>query len=385
MEDVMAQLGADTLYAKTGLQFLPFNTVYQLIALQRRGSPLLAQAKALLMIPDLLRYFLTGEMHGEYSNATTTQLLNATTGRWDEELLQALGLPAGILQQPLPSGTKAGQLTAAVCEELGVPPLPVVAVGEHDTASAVAAVPASQPEFAYLISGTWSLLGTELPAPLLSEEARAANFTNEGGVYGTTRFLKNIMGLWLIQECRREWDLEGRALSFARIVELAEAAEPLRSFVDPDDAAFLNPAHMPHEIQRYCRDSGQPVPQTEGEIARCIFESLAFKYRYVLELTERLTGRTFAGLHMVGGGIQNELLCRMTASACGREVWAGPVEASALGNVIVQYIALGHIADLKQGRDIIRRSFPLKTYLPEDGAVWGMAYGRFLQAVSLQK
>lgn len=383
MEQVLERLGADNVYAKTGLQFLPFNTMYQLEALRRRQSPSLSQAATLLMIPDLLRYFLTGEKRSEYTNSTTTQLFNPTTGSWDEELLQALNIPQSLLLPPAPSGTIVGKLQPSVQEELNVPPLTVTAVGEHDTASAVAAVPASEPHFAYLICGTWSLLGTETKEPVITPQSQAWNFTNEGGVYGTNRLLKNIMGLWLIQECKRMWDQEGKDHSFGRIVELASEASPFRSFIDPDDAAFLNPAHMPKQIQQICQASGQPVPQTEGEIARCIFESLALKYRYVLERTEQLAGTPFTGLHMVGGGIQNELLCRWTANACGRDVWAGPVEASALGNVIVQYMALGLIADLAEARRIIRSSYPVRTYAPQETDTWGRAYDKFLKETGL--
>lgn len=383
MEQVLKRLRPETVYVKTGLQFLPFNTMYQLEALKLRRSPALAQAATLLMIPDLLRYFLTGEKISEYTNSTTTQLFNPTTGSWDAELLQTLSIPQSLLLPPVPSGTVAGKLQPSVQEELNVPPLTVTAVGEHDTASAIAAVPASQSHFAYLICGTWSLLGTETKAPVITPQSQAWNFTNEGGVYGTNRLLKNIMGLWLIQECKRVWDQEGKGLSFARIALLASESAPFRSLIDPDDEAFLSPAHMPKQIQRYCEASGQPVPQSEGEIARCIFASLALKYRYVLERTERLSGAPFAGLHMVGGGIQNELLCQWTANACGRDVWAGPVEASALGNVVVQYMALGLIADLTEARRIIRESFPVRTYAPQEKEAWSGAYDAFLNTTGL--
>lgn len=385
MEQVLERLGSDRVYAKTGLQFLPFNTMYQLEALKLRRSPILEQASTLLMIPDLLRYFLTGEKRSEFTNSTTMQLFNPNAGTWDDELLRELNIPASLLLPPVPSGTIVGTLQPSVQEELNVPPLTVTAVGEHDTASAVAAVPASEPHFAYLICGTWSLLGTETVRPVITPQSQAWNFTNEGGVYGTNRLLKNIMGLWLIQECKRVWDQEGKSLGFGRIVELASAAAPFRSFIDPDDEAFLNPAHMPKQIQRYCEASGQPVPQTEGEIARCIFESLALKYRYVLEKTEQLAGTAFGGLHMVGGGIQNELLCQWTADACGRHVWAGPVEASAIGNVIVQYMALGLIDNLAEARRIIRSSYPVRTYTPQETAAWGQAYDRFLKVIGLQE
>ncbi|MBA2943977.1 rhamnulokinase [Paenibacillus sp. CGMCC 1.16610] len=382
MEKVFAKVGREKLYAKTGLQFLQFNSIFQLAAIKERNAELLERAETLLMIPDLLRYFLTGEKHSEFTNATTTQLLNATTKAWDAELLEQLDLPAGLLLNPVPSGTRVGALTEDICEDLDVASIPVIAVGEHDTASAVVAVPALDDHFAFLSCGTWSLLGTETKEPVLTEQALAWNFTNEGGVYGTNRLLKNIMGLWLIQECKRTWDKEGKNLSFADLVKLAEQAKPFQSFIDPDDDMFLNPQHMPKQIQQYCRDTQQAVPQSEGEIARCILESLAFKYRFVLEWTEQLTGVTYPGLHIVGGGIQNELLCQFTASATGREVWAGPVEGSALGNLVVQWIALGYIANLREARKLIRNSFPVKTYIPEDAAGWQAAYATFCQVAS---
>ncbi|MFD0698703.1 rhamnulokinase [Paenibacillus sp. GCM10027628] len=383
MEQVISQIGRDKLFSKTGLQFLQFNSIYQLFALKERNPSLLAQADTLLMIPDLLRYFLTGEKHSEYTNATTTQLLNASSRQWDRELLDQLGLPAELLLPPVPSGTKVGSLTPAICEELDTASIPVIAVGEHDTASAVVAVPALEQDFAFLSCGTWSLLGTETSAPVLSEQALEWNFTNEGGVYGTNRLLKNIMGLWLIQECKRAWDKEGKSLSFADLVKLAERAKPFQCFIDPDDDAFLNPDHMPKQIQQYCRDTQQRVPQTEGEIIRCVLESLALKYRLILERTERLAGKSYTGLHIVGGGIQNELLCQFTASAIQREVWAGPVEGSALGNLVVQWITLGYIANLSEARKLIRNSFPVKTYTPtDDGEAWEEAYAIFGEMVS---
>ncbi|GGI44547.1 L-fuculose kinase [Paenibacillus marchantiophytorum] len=382
MDKVITSIGREKLYATTGLQFLQFNSIFQLVAIQQRNPELLKRAETFLMIPDLLRYFLTGEKHSEFTNASTTQLLNATTKAWDTELLEQLGLPGEILLQPVASGTRVGALTPDICEELDVASIPVIAVGEHDTASAVVAVPALDEDFAFLSCGTWSLLGTETDAPVLSEQAQAWNFTNEGGVYGTNRLLKNIMGLWLIQECKRTWDKEGKNISFAELVKLAEPVKPFQFFIDPDDDMFLNPAHMPKQIQQYCRDTNQIFPETEGEIVRCILESLAMKYRYIFERTEQLTGKSYQGLHIVGGGIQNELLCQFTASAIQREVWAGPVEGSALGNLVVQWIALGYIADLREARKLIRNSFPVKTYTPQGSAGWQEAYARFEQVAS---
>lgn len=378
MEELIASAGAEKLFAASGIQFLPFNTIYQLAALNKAGSPLLAQAETLLMIPDLLRYFLTGVKAGEFTNASTTQLLNPHTREWDGGLLELLGLNASLLPRVLQPGAVVGPLRAQVREELGLGPIPVVAVGEHDTASAVVGVPADRSDFAYLSCGTWSLLGTELDRPVLSGQALDWNFTNEGGVDGTYRLLRNIMGLWLVQECKRVWEKEGFRYTHAELVGMAERAPAFGMLVDPDDASFLNPPHMPKAIAEYCRRTGQPEPADHGQTIRCVLESLALKYRLVLERTEKLAGRSFAGLHMVGGGIQNELLCRFTAGAIGRPVWAGPTEASAIGNVVMQLRALGGIGSLAEGRALIRASFDSRTYEPEAADAWNGAYAAFL-------
>jgi rhamnulokinase len=266
---------------------------------------------------------------------------------------------------------------------LGVPPMPVIAVAEHDTASAVAAVPAQSDDFAYLICGTWSLMGTERAGALINDRVLELNFTNEGGVGDTFRLLKNIMGLWIVQECRREWEKEGEPVSLEEMVLASGQAKPFTSFIDPDHLMFLNPAHMPAQIQAYCRETGQTVPADRNAILRCAFESLALKYRYVLERTEALSGKRFSGLHMVGGGIHNPLLCQFTASAIQRPVWAGPAEASAIGNILVQYMTLGRISGIREARKIVRDSFPVQTYLPEQPSLWDEAYGRFLRLTGL--
>ncbi|MBW5446850.1 rhamnulokinase [Cohnella sp. CFH 77786] len=383
MEKLFAEIPAETLFARTGIQFLPFNSIFQLYALKKAGSPLLEQARHFLMIPDLLRYFLTGEKWSEFSNATTTQLYNPLTGGWDGELLGRLGLPASWFAQVLQPGSPAGVLRASVREELDLGAIPVIAVAEHDTGSAVAAVPALDRDFAYLSCGTWSLLGTEIDRPVIDERARRLNFTNEGGVSGTYRLLKNIMGLWILQESRREWARQGADYSFPELVRLAGEAKPLAAFIEPDAPLFLHPGDMPARIRQYCAQTGQRPPEEPGEIVRCILESLALKYRYVLELTESLSGRTFGGLHMVGGGIHNELLCRWTSNAIGKPVWAGPAEGSAIGNLAVQWIAGGHFRDMAEARRVIRESFPVKDYEPEAAEVWTEAYGRFLHITEL--
>ncbi|TVY02236.1 rhamnulokinase [Cohnella terricola] len=377
MESLFAEIPPSVIFARTGIQFLPFNTIYQLYALKQAKSPLLNEGNRFLMIPDLLRYFLTGQIHNEFTNATTTQLYNPIEKSWDAELLRMLELPKSWFGDVLQPGAKAGNLQASVCEELGIGSIPVYAVAEHDTGSAVAAVPATEGSFAYLSCGTWSLMGTEVDKPVLHDLAQKLNFTNEGGVADTYRLLKNIMGLWVLQECRREWDREGKSYSFPELVQMAGAAKPFASFIDPDDSEFLPPGDMPSRIADYCRKTGQEPPKTVGEFVRCILESLALKYRYVFELTERLSVQRFNGLHMVGGGIQNELLCQWTANAIGKPVLAGPSEGSAIGNLAVQWIAQGEFADIWEARRVIRESFPIKIYEPEERDDWGRAYDRF--------
>lgn len=382
MEEVVTALGKERLFQGSGLQFLTFNTIYQLHSLKKAGSSALDQAETLLLIPDLLMYFLTGEKVCEFTNATTTQLVHPQTQTWNEELLAELGIPKHLFQTPIHPGTRIGSLTNAVRSELGdIPAIEAIAVGTHDTASAVAAVPADRSPFAYLSCGTWSLLGTELPHPTLSPETLEHNFTNEGGVSHTYRLLKNIMGLWIIQECKREWDAAGKGHSFSDLVKLASAAPAFRSFIQPDDLRFLHPNGMVEKVRSYCRDTNQPVPETEGEVMRCIMESLALQYRAVLELTEQLAETAFAGLHMVGGGIQNELLCQFTSNALGRPVWAGPTEGSAIGNMMVQLISLGGFKDISEARACVRSSFDVKTYEPQDRAQWQQAYSDYCRIV----
>ncbi|HTG68898.1 MAG TPA: rhamnulokinase family protein [Candidatus Udaeobacter sp.] len=383
MEEVVEKLSSQSIFERTGIQFLPFNTMYQLAALKKADSPLLRDAKHFLMIPDLLRYFLTGEMLNEFSNATTTQLYNPVTGSWDEELIRAIGISPDLFGKVVQPGAKAGSLRPSLCEELNIDSVPVYAVAEHDTGSAVAAVPALDRSFAYLSCGTWSLMGTEVDEPVINELAQQLNFTNEGGAYNTYRLLKNIMGLWILQECRRSWERAGISYTFPELVKLADGAKPLAVFIDPDDPLFLHPGDMPARIAEYCVRTGQAAPENAGAIVRCILESLALKYRSVLELTEQLSGKTFGGLHMVGGGIQNTLLCKWTANAIGKPVWAGPVEGSAIGNMIVQWIASGKLADIWEARKVIRESFPVDVYEPEQREAWENAYGLFKQTTGI--
>lgn len=379
IEELAGRFGADALFAASGLQFMPFNTIYQLYAMSKARSPKLSAARTLLLTPDLLSYLLTGIPTCEFTMATTTQLFDPRTRTWNKPLMRELGIPEGMFLEPVAPGTRIGTLSDEVLEELKVPSLETVAVGSHDTASAIAAVPAAGEPFAYLVCGTWSLLGTELAEPVLAPETLALSFSNEGGVDGTYQLLKNIMGLWILQECKREWEEAGEPHSHAELVELAEAAAPLRSFIDPDDARFYAPFGMTDKIRAYCRETGQPEPGTKGELVRCILESLALRYRQALEQAERLTGRRFGGLHMVGGGIQNRLLCRLSASAIGRPVWAGPAEASAIGNLLMQFIAQGVCENLAEARRLVAASFPVDTYAPSEDEAWEDAYGRFMK------
>ncbi|GGW93608.1 carbohydrate kinase [Streptomyces malachitofuscus] len=361
-ERVWATVPADELYAATGLQYAPFNTLYQLAA--ARGSAQLARAERLLLIPDLLTYWLTGEQGTELTNASTTQLIDPRTRDWAHGVADRLGIDLGLFAPLRRPGDPAGTLRPGVLEETGLTgPVPVTAVGSHDTASAVAAVPADGERFAYICTGTWSLAGLELDAPVLTEESRAANFTNELGLDGTVRYLRNIMGLWLLQECVRAWgepDLDAL---------LREAAEvpALRSVVDAGDTAFLAPGRMPERLAEACRDTGQPVPVSPAEVTRCILDSLALAHRKAVEDAQRLAGRHVDVVHIVGGGARNALLCQLTADACGLPVVAGPAEAAALGNVLTQSRAHGTGGDLAGMRRLLTRTQPLTRYAPRGG------------------
>jgi rhamnulokinase len=379
MEQVFREVSPAEIFDRTGIQFLSFNTIYQLASLQRQKPYLLQEAERFLMIPDLLRYFFTGEKANEFTNATTTQLYNPLSASWDDHLLKSLNIPHKLFQPVVSPGTQAGSLRSSVTEELGIPPIPLYTVAEHDTASAVVAVPALERSFAYLSCGTWSLMGTEVDQPVIHEKARELNFTNEGGAYGTYRLLKNIMGLWILQECQRTWGREGLSYSYPELVNMADAAPAFACFIDPDDPVFLPAGDMPKRVMEYAARTNQSVPQGVGALVRCIMESLAMQYRYVLELTEELSGRKYQGLHMVGGGIHNETLCQWTANAIGKPVWAGPAEGSAIGNMVVQWIAQGELSDIWEARAVIRESFPVKTYEPKDASLWEEAYGVFRQ------
>jgi rhamnulokinase len=366
------------LFAQTGIQRLPINTLYQLVSMRESDDPQLAAADTLLLIPDLFHYWLTGNTVAEYTNATTTQLFDARERRWATELLDALDLPARILPPVVAPGTVLGELLPDVRDEAGLRQgAPVIATASHDTASAVAAVPDLDERSAYISSGTWCLVGVETPAPILSDQARALNFTNEGGVAGTIRFLRNVAGLWLLQECQRRWQRAGRAFAWPELVALAEGAAPLRSLVDPDAPDFLSPGDMPAAIRAYCGRTGQPEPESVGAVARCCLESLALKFRWVVEALEALTGRRLDTIRMVGGGSENALLCQLTADACRRRVVAGPAEATALGNILVQAVARGQLPDIAAGRRAVAASVRQATFEPRAAGDWDVAYVGF--------
>jgi len=379
LEEAFGRVPREQIYEATGIQFMQLNTLYQLLSMALAHSPLLEVAGNLLLMGDLYNHFLCGSTVAEFSNATTTAFYNPRKGGWAADLLDGLGIPTQFLPEVVPPGTKLDPLLPWLAEELGCGPVPVIAPATHDTGSAVAAVPAHGDDWAYLSSGTWSLMGVELPGPLINAQALAYEFTNEGGVCGTIRFLKNIMGLWLVQECRRTWEREqDRAISYAELTEQAQAVPGLVSLVHPDHASFLAPGDMPARLRRFCERTGQAVPESAGALVRCCLDSLALRYRWVVERLEGITGRSIRVVHIVGGGSRNTLLNQLAADAMGRTVVAGPVEATALGNCLMQGLALGDIGSLEEGREVVRRSFDVVTYEPQQTDRWAEAYARYL-------
>ncbi len=379
LERTLARVPRADIFVHTGIQFMPINTLYQLVAMAEAHSPLLAAAASFLTIPDLFNYWLSGRKANEFSNATTTQCYNPTTGDWARDVLTALDIPTAMFGEIVAPGMQLGTLQPAVAAEIEGRAIPVITPATHDTGSAVAAVPMHDGPAIYLSSGTWSLMGVEVAAPVLSEAAMLHNFTNEGGVGGTFRLLKNIMGLWLVQECRRSWAARGEEVSYAGLVELAAAAPPFAGIILPSADRFLAPADMPDAVVGFLRETGQPVPPNRGALLRIIFESLALEYRWVAERLDELAGREHPVIHIIGGGAQNQLLNQLTADATGRTVLAGPVEATALGNALVQALALGHIGSLAEGRAVIARSFPVTRFDPNSNDRWQTAYAQYLR------
>jgi rhamnulokinase len=367
------------IFSNTGIQFMQINTLYQLLAMSVQKSPLLDAAQTFVTIPDLFNFWLSGEITNEFTNATTTQCFDPNKRDWAVSVLTALGIPTHLFKPTTDPGTRLGTLLKPLAEETGAGGVRIVVPACHDTGSAVVAVPARNQDFAWISSGTWSIMGVEVREPCVDEKALAYNFTNEGGVFGTWSLSKNITGLWLVQECKRTWAHQGGDLSYGEITRLASEAKPFLAVIDPDDVSFLHPGDMPERIRKYCADTNQPVPQTKGEVVRVALESLALKYRWVLERLEELTGKKFAPVHIIGGGTKNRLLNQFTADATGRVVVTGPVEATAIGNVLMQAIALEHLGSLADARAVVRASFDVEEYHPASNDGWDEAYSKILK------
>ena len=370
-----AKIDKDKFYDITGIQFMELNTVFQLTALNEQRPELIERADKMLLMPDLFNYFLTGEKYAEYSIASTTQMLDAFKGEWSLEVLKELSIPARILPAILPTGTVVGRMVPAIRSELGLIKTPeVIAVAGHDTQCAMASVPTDEEEFIFISCGTWSLFGTELAQPIINDTSFRLNMTNEGGYQQKTSFLKNIIGLWLVQESRRQWIREGQEYSFGELEILAQKAEPLKCFIDPDAPEFVPSGNIPRRIQEYCRRTNQYVPQTAGEIVRCINESLALKYAQTKAEIEVCTNKEYSVIHMVGGGIKSQMLCQLTAEACDCKVVAGPIEATVYGNVALQLLAVGEISDIKEARRLIAASEPAAVFTAEHKQDWQKAH-----------
>jgi len=376
MAEVFTKVPREKVFEQTGTQLMQFNTLFQLHAMNKAYPNLLKSAEKLLFVPDLFHYLFTGVAKAEFSIASTSQMYNMQTNEWAIGLLDSLGLPSNILPPVVPSGTIIGNLKPEVMAETGSGEVPVIAPAGHDTGSAVAAVPATGNSWCYISSGTWSLMGVELDKPIISAKSLQYNYTNEGGVGGSIRFLKNIMGMWLVQECRRFWIKEGHDHSYAELTSMAERAVST-ALIDPDHQPFLSPGNMVPKIDEFCKKTGQRVPTTRGEYVRTCVESLALTYRRTLEGLEDILGRKLDTIHIVGGGTQNELLNQMTADACGRTVVAGPVEATAIGNILVQAMAVGAVKSIDEARKVVRESFNVKTYEPRDTAKWDAMWKKF--------
>lgn len=380
-EKVFKEISKSEIYKQSGTQCLRLNTIYQLMYLKYNEPEALENADKMLLIPDLFAYFLTGEIKAESSIASTTNLFDPYKKDWNFDLIKRLGLPEKLFPPVVKSGSVYGMLSDEICEELGCKKVPVIAVAEHDTASAVVATPSVTDDFVYISCGTWSLFGIELPDPVLSQEAEQLNFTNEGGYNDTIRFLKNIMGLWLIQESRRQWKREGEDVGFDQLEKEALACEPFKCFIDVDNALFETAGNLPRRVKKFCEETGQYVPQNRGEIMRCIYQSLAMKYKHTFNMLGKISGREYKRINILGGGIKDKFLCQLTADACNVEVLAGPAEATVMGNIAVVYSAIGKIEDIKQIRRVISDSTELKQYTPKENSAWENAYSKYLQIV----
>lgn len=381
VDEAFKTMPKEKLYGITGIQFMELNTLFQLISLKKYRPWMLERADKMLFMPDLFGYMLTGKMCAEYSIASTSQLIDLDKRTWSKEILDAFGIKESVFAPLVQPGTVLGELSKEICEECGVDPVPVISVCGHDTQSAITSVPCEDGDFAFLSSGTWSLFGTELDKPIVNETSMNINITNEGGFDGSTGFLKNIIGLWLIQESRRQWKREGKEYSYADLEKLALAAEPFKCFIDPDAPEFVPHGNIPERVREFCRKTGQYVPETVGEIMRCIYESLAMKYRLTFEKLRECTERDYPVIHVIGGGTKDGLLCQMTANSCDRTVKAGPIEATVMGNVAVQLMSDGSVENIGQARKIVAESSELKTFEPKDTDKWAEAYENFLKII----
>lgn len=385
MEEAFSVMPASDIYSETGIQFLPINTLYQLLAARRSTPGTLAAARSFLMMGEYFTFLLTGMKAAEFTNASTTQLLNPWSRTWSPRLFSAFNLPMQVMPTVVEPGTVLGRLIPDLAHRTGAGPVDVIVPAIHDTGSAVAAVPGTGADWCYISSGTWSLLGVEVGEPIINETTFAHGLTNEGGVGNTFRLLKNVMGLWLLQECRRTWAAQGQQYFYAELANMGVQSAPFQTVINPDDARFLAPGDMPAKITAFARETGQKPPNTPGAFVRCILESLALKYRYVIACLEEATGRDIRVIHVVGGGSENELLNRLTADCTGCLVVAGPTEATAAGNVLVQALATGLLGGLSDARALVRRSFPLREYEPEArglSADWDEAYRKLLNLLA---
>ena len=383
MEEAFDMVPREELFAQTGNQFMRFNSLFQLLALAKHRSSILEISKTLLLMPNLLDFCFTGRKVTEFTIASTTQMLDPWTRNWAFGLLERFAIDTALLTEIVEPGTVIGPVLDSITHDLGIggAHIPVIVPASHDTGSAVAAVPAEGEDYVYISSGTWSLMGIDVREPMINAKSLAYNFTNEGGVCGTYRFLKNIMGLWLVQQCRRSFERDGNIYDYDQLTALASKARPLRMLIDPDAEDFLNPPDMPTAIRDFCRKTNQLLPEDEGAFVRCCLESLALKYRWTVDRLVEITGRHFQVIHMVGGGIQNKLLCQLTADATGLPVIAGPVEATAVGNILMQAMALGEINSIDEGRQIVKTSFPVEMYEPGDRAPWDDVYEEFCELI----
>ena len=382
MAEAFRRMSREQIFELTGIQFMPINSLYQLLAMVTKKSPILCAANTFLTIPDLFNYWLSGQIACEETNATTTQCYDPHRQDWAYSLLEAMNIPSDIFPEVLLPGTVLGTLLPTLSKETGTGQVPIIAIASHDTGSAVAAIPAQNSHFAWISSGTWSIMGVEVPEPVINPQTLAFNLTNEGGVAGTWCLSKNITGLWLVQECRRCWYQEGEDLSYDEITQMAAQAEPFEAVIDPDYEGFLPPGDMPRRIRSFCEHTGQNQPQTKAAVLRCALESLALKYRWVLEQLEKVLGYRLDPIHIIGGGTKNTLLNQFTADATGRTIVIGPVEATAIGNILVQAVALGQLGSIEDARKIVKRSFPQQVYEPKRQTGWDDAYGQLIEVMN---